>query len=1337
MNMYNAFYEGAVIMPDNETQTPDSRIKQIFSHINVGFIVAAVIVLVVAGFAFHKITQKHQGFPVTIGGTTITAQDVINYAAEITAYQKLNPQSNFGASPTQVAVNDLVLNAAFKDEAKKLNQPLTNADIENASYAPLNTAAQKQQYITQLDSGATAIRIRAENIAYEQKFSNALIAKKNLTIVGIDFDTPYFAQAPQAKVQSLYDQAQARIQNTIMPLMKRGASDNEIGNKVDLSFKNGLLTKGNDNYQQYFQKAVLDMDVETGYTTGTNLFNDISSTSYVRGNVGKLYSTNAKINSLTKVGQYTDMFSSKAGIFMVIRLDSENGGKYNSWNDFLAQYKQQYGLTSSNISKEVGAKIVSSINNVVSILSSVGEGQASASVPGGCGSHNVEFTGRSWDTKYNVPIGGTGTTFHEYRSPAGFDCPGTVSGTATAVTGGSNNTIYDNCFSPQPDWGIDSLPSGYTPVTPGGGGQPYPPNPNTPGVSENNKAGGQYVAMRSGPDSNFNNGDDYDGWPIWTPGSINNTGHVYIVFLYQGQCNSCSCNSSDCNSNPPEISCTNFQTDSPASGDYETYWVTDSSGNTEVGTSNTGVNKQASGSFAPEGQVLYLHAYSVNSRGGTGATHTWSTTGNCFSATCTMYIDGNLPDGGVQAGSNFTINYTITNTSQPGVGLPNTLPGFNLDLTQPGPAPRDVNYGPGIAPNSTQSFSYTATAPDSSGTYSTNGYPDYYGDFALGGQCNGGAGVSVPVEIQAASCSIDSVVGTLPGGYVEGGQPFTVTATVTNTGTAELALSENGDPLSLNHGDSNGNNSYWAFPDQNLGVTLFPGQSVNETFTQTANLPNPPDPAQETIYAHVAYSNYFALSNNGPPAQCAANIDMYVPFGLSGAAKTTPLDSLGRQTTDEDPSSFNYQTTVTSTAPVPVDIPPYDGTSVSTVYETPVGTVIKNYYNPPGTVDNNGTYNPGTNTVISGNKVIPLPLVAGNSYNAQITLPFTAAYVGGNGPEDVILPATPDSYVGGFPIENDPFFKVQNGGIEVGGNYPSSGNCTGGGTLGSWNNDSGLYPDFGAGSQLHALALGNLVGFSSDTNSPEKLNFSNTTNIAATGSGGSAYSQYMGGQFGGSHCITTLAPGSGPGTTSLSGNQTIGPMTLNAGPNANQTIYVTGGNVYIAGNITYNTAGWSINSGPSFSTNIPSLTLIVNGGNIYIDPGVTKLDGLYTAQTNSGGTGGTIYTCGIGTTAPYTQRYSISMNGNNLYQYCNNQLTVNGTFIAKKVDLQRTYGSLRDEQSPGPTSCSNAPAPPVGGTCAAEVFNLSPELYISSPDLALPSGGAQGYDAETSLPPVL
>lgn len=56
---------------------------------------------------------------------------------------------------------------------------------------------------------------------------------------------------------------------------------------------------------------------------------------------------------------------------------------------------------------------------------------------------------------------------------------------------------------------------------------------------------------------------------------------------------------------------------------------------------------------------------------------------------------------------------------------------------------------------------------------------------------------------------------------------------------------------------------------------------------------------------------------------------------------------------------------------------------------------------------------------------------------------------------------------------------------------------------------------------------------------------------------------------------------------------------------------------------------------------------------------------------------------------------------------------------------------------PNPLPCSNRGTQVVNTTCAAEVFEFSPELFLSKPAIQPPNDGAPQWDAVTSLPPVL
>ncbi len=303
-----------------------------------------------------------------------------------------------------------------------------------------------------------------------------------------------------------------------------------------------------------------------------------------------------------------------------------------------------------------------------------------------------------------------------------------------------------------------------------------------------------------------------------------------------------------------------------------------------------------------------------------------------------------------------------------------------------------------------------------------------------------------------------------------------------------------------------------------------------------------------------------------------------------------------------------------------------------------------------------------------------------------------------------------------------PFVSVVGGDVEAGAPMTINGSdCT---TVGqdstagfvSWNQENAAFN--GAGVQYAAMVLNYLQDFPSAQGSglaPTGLSFANTRNISGT--------DLYGGGLGSESCVPDYF---GPAETmspTYRGNHTLGVGDMNktvyvkggnltiggntpVGIDTNTVLYVSG-NVYINGNITFS------NSYPRVS-DIPSLSIIASG-NIYIAPNVTELDGLYVAEPTSGTSGGNIYTC---TTAPY----AIAGLTNSISTYfttCDTKLNVYGSFIAKKLWLLRTNGTLS----------TNTPA---------ETFHYDPEIWLAEPSNVVAGQGSAGaYDAITSLPPVL
>lgn len=273
----------------------------------------------------------------------------------------------------------------------------------------------------------------------------------------------------------------------------------------------------------------------------------------------------------------------------------------------------------------------------------------------------------------------------------------------------------------------------------------------------------------------------------------------------------------------------------------------------------------------------------------------------------------------------------------------------------------------------------------------------------------------------------------------------------------------------------------------------------------------------------------------------------------------------------------------------------------------------------------------------------------------------------------------------------------------------------------------------GAGSQFGAQALGliegnsdvvNPYGFTSGSNGYNKLSFANLSSLSVTNFWGGFWEGSDAHQA--SHCLpdyfgtkqNSPKPWSGNLSAAASGQYITTGLSLNTIPDAvsagkNITLFVNG-NVYIGGNITY--------AGGYTADNVPKFALVVRG-NIFIDPAVSRLDGLYIAQpdTTSAATisnSGIIWTCHANAADPPTAAYVSSA--------CRTKLTFNGAVIAKQVNLLRVNGDV----------ASAAAGEGSGSGNIAEVFNYTPEMVIGGGFFNSPVGNKYKIESLISLPPV-
>jgi hypothetical protein len=251
-------------------------------------------------------------------------------------------------------------------------------------------------------------------------------------------------------------------------------------------------------------------------------------------------------------------------------------------------------------------------------------------------------------------------------------------------------------------------------------------------------------------------------------------------------------------------------------------------------------------------------------------------------------------------------------------------------------------------------------------------------------------------------------------------------------------------------------------------------------------------------------------------------------------------------------------------------------------------------------------------------------------------------------------------------------------------------------TVGAINTNSKLSggSSFGSSTQFAAFALGAISGMGSS------LNFAQPNGNF--------------GSYPGCRAGFAAKPGADPGATMAIGASGTfahaGNLTITGGAvgNGQKTyIYVTG-NVNITNPITFSSSGWSSRA------DIPSLYVYASG-NITIAPTVSKLFGVYNAQ-------GIIDTCSPADTSDSGAMWST----------CSNQLVVDGAFSARKINLKRTFGSLRNATNPA--TCTVP-----GGKCAAEIFNFGPALFFGeAPTTSITPGlDTKKFDFITSLPPFL
>ncbi len=1263
---------------------------------------------------------------IVIGDVTITPDDIERYARMIETYKQSNPDADFGGEPKQVALDDLVLNAAFKHEAKQFGELIPD-ELDSVMQQKHSNEEERRVYFEALEQSETGkmTRVRAENEAYRRKFKDQLLARKNLLMLNIPYDTPYHSSNPD-KISELHRQAVDRLTSEFLPLFEAKVPREAIAEKVDVIVYDEDTTD-NKNYQQYFDGLVTVLDYREGYLAGETTFNDLEDTEYMGVPIENLHGTNEKIDGLVHVGDFTEVFAAKSGGHMIIRLESKSQGIYNSWTDFLDAYKREYVAASAELSAAMAlkSKVEHFGERVGLAVTSVGLQTAQAQSAGQCATHNVTFRGRSYDTLNLVRIGGT--RFSHYRRA--HNCGPQFTGTKVAtVAWGGEGTIADNCFGPEPTWNILGHPAGYN-----------------------------YVGMQSS-DGTWN-GQFYPGWPRWSTFTINQIGTVYIDFYYhpaapadqppsgtltRADCNVISFVASDPNGTPQvsiTIDGTTVHLGYGSGSIAYPNWAKDRSRTVRMYVVNRGPNggviyhaassprtvpacdQPPSGTLTradcnvitftasdPNGtpQVrVTIDGNTVHQGSGSGSIAYPNSYKNASSHTVRVYIINSGPSG----------SYTVEAAGSPRVVPPcDQAPNFSLsancntitisNLSDPnngGNVPIQIRVNGQLIYNSSTRGTFTVAFPaanQNAGSYTVTARafslrPDGSQDFGFYADRSVTVGPCV-----AAQCSGGSADGFGPQLVMAGGQ-FSIAFTLRNSGQMSWNV---GGRLTARINNYNGQS-----PSAGVPATA-PGGTARISFgTLTAANTT----SAQTVTAQLILDGRVLI------AVCTVTFDPYVSFSLEPIATSGMLSP-----NEENPSSFTFNSGVNVRY---TEVPNANinfGGPVTRRVITRNGVPV-----PGGTFISTGTYlapffSPSPQATVS----VLRPFQAGDRYCGAISVSGTRGIVNRLG-NVRNLAGSAGPIESCDTIMDRPYLRAYNGDVIAGIGFGEGCTQNAEAKIIGYNNGNGSGQ--GASVQFASQAFHSIEGYSSATGrnthpSPNKgLSLSNDTGTPSFGGG-----------FGSAHCLPDYA-GSRPNITADPSPVLADPSALGSGDHyfrpsgGTLTIRTTGTPisgrvvVYVEGDavisnesgngITYGGSnGWATDG--EGKAQLPAFYLIATG-NIYIESTVTELNGVYIAQP-SGGTGGIIYTCTQGAQA---------VAANNLHGTCNHKLTVYGALIADRIKFLRTVGSVR----------SSGNNETIGSATVGEEIIYTPETWINNPLPVTTRGSVGRYDAISSLPPIL
>lgn len=1323
-----------------------------------GVITAVLIAVVGIGLVYllltasNKLSNNDENFK--IGDVTITSANIDDYVKELEKIKQETPSAIVEGDLRQKAIDALVLNAAFKAEEKKLNQSLSDQEITKSTGMTFKNAQEEKAYYDQYRTPQRTLRIvNMENEAYKLKYADQLIAKKDLLVAGINLDTPFFNKLPDNAVQGQYDASRARLDNDIRGLMKQKASNDEIAKKADV-IRYDDNPQDDTNFQQYFDKAVITLDLKKGYRQDAANFNDTDETSYIRGKVGDLVDIDDKIAELKNNGDYSEVFMAKTGTLTVVRLEGKNGGAYSSWTDFLDSYKNKSGNRGKKLGVMLKNKFMESANSAMYTLTSPGLEEANAQA-GGCSTHTVTFRVRAVDISSGTAL--SGAKIEIYRPAAEATCGG-ISGTRE-LTSGSNAYANDNCLQSAPRFTKVADPAGYGRDDPPAGGGGYrqkhsgvdPPAYNPYYFRPGGQPGDENVP-RNTQSSNIWNyfGDENSGvldpgWPEWTPEQINAVHSVTILLRYNYQ-SPPSCTPEPCKPCPGQpqqpcgengkfeisLTCSRISGTIAANKKYKIFvgYVSNDTTLKEgvAGSQGTyGVDYNGAAYFNNYNTVKFiLKTYTGPNNGdysNSDATYESNQSLDCVDDAPTMYADADC--NGVYIRGMYDADAPNATMSYYGVvyhrGTSSAATSFS------GNAFRDADVGYNATPNQNDGWTIHV------GVHNVT-------PGGGGGAFNALIAIDISGACYQASCDLN-VVPNVPGtsNGVKSNRDFNVVATLSRVaGAVNSTVYQFGTPnvITGTHAVSSASYLPSSMGPHRLSLTndgepwttgpkYFDEGPTTKTITDTADGTQ----AEVGSYSLTYYPDYYGRFRLG--GACSKPVSVYKPFMLTPTAQN-PDPTPNR----EDPSTIKYTVGVNQATGSFEGSPYYNGTIPATV------TARLMYYKQ-GTYDNpdlnsrvfNGNYGNASYSSADGlqfDDATPGPQFRpgdtwspGDRFCARAEI---NRYKGWVGPSGALADVSSNAAQTCEQIVNNPYIRVYGNDVAGGGQFGGTGGTAG---IKAYleEGSSGA----GSGVEFAAYAVSAIEGFATATlrtsGVPLPANGLSFANMGGMSRAVPDY--YKDGLKPQTPEVTTsvLMLNSGAVVDNEQTRIKTPSLVLNPGAgdgvgfNKHHAIFVEG-DVIIRNNIIYSSPGGWANIGA-----IPAFDLIVKG-NIFIADNVTQLDGNYIAQPN-GATGGKIFTCATASGALYSDPTQ-------LYNNCKNKLTVNGSVVAQDLRLLRTYKTLRDI----PYNDSVVPRvyarETFGTDNASESFRMTPESFLARRSLRPEGSQTNGkFDYYVTLPPVL